>query len=279
MSGEEVGQSFIARCAYFSEGPRSRACALQCRCTCHDTVGCHRQINQVLAAAAFASSAAATAGLTFLPSFQRTRGGGARLRRPSRERTRTTVGCVRYISKRVIGERTMGVNGAGDAVSNFDVQLGDRVFYYRRPISLRCGQKKRVRRTRVHGSIADITDGSALDHVADGEALDRLVLRDAARAVRAAHERYVATATLVTAAISSLLGLRGRISTVRWVSSRLPRRNPAEYGALVSSRASTTHRWAIQRVCKHGSAHHFGRKDKGLAGVDGRWPWDGSQIA
>lgn len=43
-------------------------------------------------AAAFASSAAATAGLTFFPSFHRTRGGGARLRRPSRERTRTTVG-------------------------------------------------------------------------------------------------------------------------------------------------------------------------------------------
>lgn len=43
------------------------------------------------AAAAFASSAAATAGLTFLPSFHRTRGGGARFRRPSRDRTRTTV--------------------------------------------------------------------------------------------------------------------------------------------------------------------------------------------
>ena len=41
-------------------------------------------------AVAFASSAAVTAGLTFLPSFHRTRGGGARLRRPSRERTRTT---------------------------------------------------------------------------------------------------------------------------------------------------------------------------------------------
>lgn len=42
------------------------------------------------AVAALASSAAATAGLTFFPSFHRTRGGGARLRRPSRERTRTT---------------------------------------------------------------------------------------------------------------------------------------------------------------------------------------------
>ena len=42
------------------------------------------------AAAALASSAAATAGFTFLPSFHLTRGGGARLRRPTRDRTRTT---------------------------------------------------------------------------------------------------------------------------------------------------------------------------------------------
>lgn len=52
----------------------------------------------VLAAAALASSAAATAGLTFLPSFHRTRGGGARLRRPSRERTRTTERKIRFLS-------------------------------------------------------------------------------------------------------------------------------------------------------------------------------------
>lgn len=44
-----------------------------------------------LAPLALASSAATTAGLTFLPSFHRMRGGGARLRRPSRERTRTTT--------------------------------------------------------------------------------------------------------------------------------------------------------------------------------------------
>lgn len=48
-----------------------------------------------LAAVALASSAAATAGFTFLPSFHRTRGGGARLRRPSRERTRTTAQSTR----------------------------------------------------------------------------------------------------------------------------------------------------------------------------------------
>lgn len=41
-------------------------------------------------AAILASSAAATAVLTFLPSFHLTRGGGSRFRRPSRDRTRTT---------------------------------------------------------------------------------------------------------------------------------------------------------------------------------------------
>ena len=49
------------------------------------------EIHRIYEAPALASSAATTAGFTFLPSFQRTRGGGARLRRPSRDRTRTTA--------------------------------------------------------------------------------------------------------------------------------------------------------------------------------------------
>ena len=81
------------------------------------------------AAAALASSAAATAGLTFLPSFHRTRGGGARLRRPSRERTRTTDRHMRGILKQIETTlRTMRVDGARDAVCDFDVQLRDGVF-------------------------------------------------------------------------------------------------------------------------------------------------------
>jgi hypothetical protein len=66
------------------------------------------------AAATFASSAAATAGLTFLPSFHRTRGGGARLRRPSRERTRTTNRRNRLIKRRVfeVKEETHHVSGS-----------------------------------------------------------------------------------------------------------------------------------------------------------------------
>lgn len=45
------------------------------------------------------------------------------------------------------------------------------------------------------------TDSSRLDHVADGESLDRLVLGDAASAVGAAHGIDVAAAVLVAAAV------------------------------------------------------------------------------
>lgn len=49
------------------------------------------------------------------------------------------------------------------------------------------------------------TDGSRLDHVADGEALDGLVLGGAASAVGAAHGLDVAAAILVTTAEEILL--------------------------------------------------------------------------
>lgn len=48
------------------------------------------------------------------------------------------------------------------------------------------------------------TDGSGLDHVADGEALDGLVLGGAAGAVGAAHRLDVAAAILVATAIESI---------------------------------------------------------------------------
>jgi hypothetical protein len=81
------------------------------------------------AAATFASSAAATAGLTFFPSFHRTRGGGARLRRPSRDRTRTTTrnGQERNGPKKK-SILTMRVNRARDAVRDFNVKFRDNVF-------------------------------------------------------------------------------------------------------------------------------------------------------
>lgn len=71
--------------------------------------------------------------------------------------------------------------------------------------------KKHIRaRTRVDRRLGDVADGSALNHVPYGEALDGLVLRNAARAVRAANESDVATSLLVTAAISSLFRLQRR---------------------------------------------------------------------
>lgn len=48
------------------------------------------------------------------------------------------------------------------------------------------------------------TDGSGLNHVADGEALDRLILGGASRAVAAADGLGVAAALLVAAAVDTL---------------------------------------------------------------------------
>ena len=48
------------------------------------------------------------------------------------------------------------------------------------------------------------TDGGGLNHVADGESLDCLVLRSASRAVGAADGLDVAAALLVTAAVRLL---------------------------------------------------------------------------
>ncbi len=61
--------------------------------------------------------------------------------------------------------------------------------------------------TRIDASFVDIPDSGTLDHVPHCEALDSLVLRDAAGAIGAAHECNVATAFLVATAISSFLGL------------------------------------------------------------------------
>ena len=61
------------------------------------------------------------------------------------------------------------------------------------------------------------TDSSRLDHVADSESLDRLVLRGAASAVGAAHGLDVAAAVLVAAAVQkSVIRIKilGEINTV-----------------------------------------------------------------
>jgi hypothetical protein len=73
------------------------------------------------------------------------------------------------------------VNGARDAVLQLQVHLGDSVL----------GEDRGVR---------DITDSSRLDHVADGETLDGLVLGRASRAVAASDGLDVAAALLVATA-------------------------------------------------------------------------------
>jgi hypothetical protein len=78
------------------------------------------------------------------------------------------------------------VNGARDAVLQLQVHLGDSVL----------GEDRGVR---------DITDSSRLDHVADGETLDGLVLGRASRAVAASDGLDVAAALLVATVVLSLL--------------------------------------------------------------------------
>ena len=84
-----------------------------------------------LAVAACAACCAACCGLIFLPSLLNlTRGGGARLRRPSRERT---LQVISFPSSRVASggcfiPNDLAVDGAGDAVLELQVHLGDGVF-------------------------------------------------------------------------------------------------------------------------------------------------------
>jgi hypothetical protein len=58
---------------------------------------------------------------------------------------------------------------------------------------------------RSEAGLSERTDGSRLDHVADGESLDRLVLGCASRAVGAADGLDVAATLLVTAAVVVLV--------------------------------------------------------------------------
>jgi hypothetical protein len=86
----------------------------------------------------------------------------------------------------------LAVDGARDAVLQLEVHLGDSVL----------GE---------HGGIRDVTDSSGLNHVADGESLDCLVLRSASRAVGAADGLDVAAALLVATVGCALLDHVGLI--------------------------------------------------------------------
>jgi hypothetical protein len=107
----------------------------------------------------------------------------------------------------------MRVDGTRYAVRNFDVELRNDVFYKPKCTQSRPRKKpkKKGHRTRVDRSLADIPHCSALNHVPHRESFDSLILRDCARAVRAAEEGNVSTAFLVSAAISSFLGLQREV--------------------------------------------------------------------
>lgn len=74
----------------------------------------------------------------------------------------------------------LAMDGARDTVLQLEVHLGNGVFW-------------------EYGSVRDITNGSRLDHVANGESLDRLVLWSASRAVGAADWLYMTASRFVSA--------------------------------------------------------------------------------
>ena len=120
----------------------------------------------------------------------------------------------------------MRVDSARDTICDFDVQFGNDVFLRRRrDVSVDERKEWVGQPTRVDASLADISHCSTLDHVSHREALDRLVLGDSSRAVGAPHELDMPSSLLVSAAISSLLGLcRDSISAT---SSNEPMRHPS----------------------------------------------------
>jgi hypothetical protein len=71
-------------------------------------------------------------------------------------------------------------------------------------------------RARNEGGFGRRTDGSGLDHVADGESLYRLVLGCASRAVGAADGLDMAATLLVTAAVIVLVSPSPPESWYRW---------------------------------------------------------------
>ena len=128
------------------------------------------------------------------------------------------------------------MNGARDTVLQLEVHLGNRVLGEDGGIrditcclefvslihnDVACSvsiSKFYVAESRMRYDGKDMrkkhTDSSRLDHVADSESLDRLVLRGAASAVGAAHGLDVAAAVLVAAAVQKSV-IRIKILGVR----------------------------------------------------------------
>ena len=115
----------------------------------------------------------------------------------------------------------LAVDGARDAVLELEVHLGDRVlsedrgvrdvtcvhilsvhrFLVLSPTPLPSSSSVLVARNSRMGFSGRRTDSGGLNHVADGEPLDGLVLGGASRAVGATDRLDVAPAVLVAAAV------------------------------------------------------------------------------
>ncbi len=128
----------------------------------------------------------------------------------------------------------LAVNGTRHAVLQLEVHLGDCVFLeyggirdiaWAHNVSTLVSTGRRT--SMITGNEGDgmgaerrqeRTDGSGLDHVADGESLDGLILGGASRAVGAADGLRVATTLLLAAAVEKLRvssGRSGSQTTVR----------------------------------------------------------------
>lgn len=100
------------------------------------------------------------------------------------------------------------MNGTRDAVLQLEVHLGDGVLGKDRGVRDVTWKKRNVS-TKINGRFIGFgsmyrTNGSRLNHVADGESLDGLILGRASRAVAAADGLGVAAALLVAAVVLSL---------------------------------------------------------------------------
>ena len=88
--------------------------------------------------------------------------------------------------------------------------------YSLHPVNITQQKRKKddVTRTMINGSLADISNSSALHHVPHSETLDSFILWDSTRAVGTAKENDMATALLVATTISSFLGLGTKLKSV-----------------------------------------------------------------
>jgi hypothetical protein len=102
------------------------------------------------------------------------------------------------------------VNSARYAIYDLDIQFRYHILC---PMQISVlndieGKAEEEYGTLINAGVANVPHRGTLNHVPHRKSLDRLVLRDDTRAVGTTQEIDVATAFLVSSAISSFLGLR-----------------------------------------------------------------------